>query len=168
MKAKSVLGEIAKASVYSEVLTPEYIKSAAAEKDMLKSADVGCIGTCVLSEIEGKKLFENLVANGPKIDIETHFAFAGKAEPPVDPRMTLWYRQPAADWNQALPLGNGRLGAMVFGGVRKDLIQLNDDTLWSGMPHNYNKKNAYQHLESKNFFLKRKRLRQQGWQTVSL
>ena len=140
------LGEIAKASVYSEVLTPEYIKSAAAEKDMLKSADVGCIGTWVLSEIEGKKLFENLVANGPKIDIETHFAFAGKAEPPVDPRMTLWYRQPAADWNQALPLGNGRLGAMVFGGVRKDLIQLNEDTLWSGMPHNYNKKNAYQHL----------------------
>jgi alpha-L-fucosidase 2 len=35
---------------------------------------------------------------------------------------------------------------MVFGGVKKDLIQLNEDTLWSGRPHNYNKKNAYQYL----------------------
>ncbi len=44
----------------------------------------------------------------------------------------LWYRQPAAKWEDALPLGNGRLGAMVFGGVQRERIQLNEDTIWNG------------------------------------
>jgi len=44
----------------------------------------------------------------------------------------LWYRQPAANWNEALPIGNGRLGAMVFGGVSDERIQLNEDTVWAG------------------------------------
>src|SRR5471032_1799873 len=48
---------------------------------------------------------------------------------------TLWYRQPAAHWEEALPLGNGRLGAMVFGRVAQERLQLNDDTLWSGAPY---------------------------------
>lgn len=48
--------------------------------------------------------------------------------------LRLWYRQPAMDWNEALPLGNGRLGAMVFGGLTLERIQLNDDTLYSGEP----------------------------------
>lgn len=47
---------------------------------------------------------------------------------------TLWYTNPAKDWNEALPLGNGRLGAMVFGGVQNELIQLNEQTLWTGGP----------------------------------
>lgn len=46
----------------------------------------------------------------------------------------LWYRQPAKDWNEALPVGNGRLGAMVFGGVADERIQLNEDSLWDGFP----------------------------------
>ncbi|MBC7893051.1 MAG: glycoside hydrolase family 95 protein, partial [Sphingobacteriaceae bacterium] len=48
----------------------------------------------------------------------------------------LWYRQPARNWNEALPLGNGRLGAMVFGRTGEELIQLNEATLWSGGPVN--------------------------------
>jgi alpha-L-fucosidase 2 len=48
--------------------------------------------------------------------------------------LMLWYRQPAQQWVEALPIGNGRLGAMVFGGVRAERLQLNDDTLWSGGP----------------------------------
>lgn len=44
----------------------------------------------------------------------------------------LWYRQPAANWNEALPIGNGRLGAMVFGGVQSERIQLNEDSIWAG------------------------------------
>ena len=44
----------------------------------------------------------------------------------------LWYRAPAASWNEALPVGNGRLGAMVFGGVTDERLQLNEDTVWSG------------------------------------
>jgi alpha-L-fucosidase 2 len=47
---------------------------------------------------------------------------------------TLWYRAPAADWLEATPIGNGRLGGMVFGGDIREQIQLNEDTLWSGGP----------------------------------
>ncbi len=46
----------------------------------------------------------------------------------------LWYKKPAATWTEALPIGNGRLGAMVFGNVSEELIQLNESTLWSGGP----------------------------------
>ena len=46
--------------------------------------------------------------------------------------MRLWYRQPAEDWNSALPLGNGKLGAMVFGRPLRERIQLNEDSVWSG------------------------------------
>lgn len=48
------------------------------------------------------------------------------------PRLGLWYDKPAGSWNEALPVGNGRLGAMVFGGMETERIQLNDDTLWAG------------------------------------
>jgi len=50
-----------------------------------------------------------------------------------DQRM-LWYRAPARVWEEALPVGNGRLGAMVFGGVADECLQLNEDTLWAGSP----------------------------------
>lgn len=61
-------------------------------------------------------------------------------------RLTLWYAQPAGTWNEALPLGNGRLGAMVFGGVEQERLQLNEDTLWSGGPHCYDNPEAYEYL----------------------
>ena len=48
--------------------------------------------------------------------------------------MELWYRAPASAWTQALPLGNGRLGAMVYGGTREETVCLNEDTFWSGYP----------------------------------
>jgi alpha-L-fucosidase 2 len=52
--------------------------------------------------------------------------------------LKLWYDKPARNWNEALPVGNGRLGAMVFGNVNEELIQLNEETLWSGGPANTN------------------------------
>lgn len=48
-------------------------------------------------------------------------------------KMILWYRQPAKDWNEALPVGNGRLGAMVFGNPLLERIQLNEESIWAGM-----------------------------------
>jgi alpha-L-fucosidase 2 len=45
--------------------------------------------------------------------------------------LTLWYDKPAKDWNEALPIGNGSLGAMIFGAAKEDLIQLNEQTLWT-------------------------------------
>ncbi|MCX7604773.1 MAG: glycoside hydrolase family 95 protein [Bryobacteraceae bacterium] len=50
------------------------------------------------------------------------------------PAFRLWYDEPASHWNEALPIGNGRLGAMVFGGVPEERLQINDDTLVSGAP----------------------------------
>ncbi len=53
------------------------------------------------------------------------------APPPASP-LTLWYRQAATNWNEALPVGNGRLGAMIFGGIAEERIQLNENSLWDG------------------------------------
>lgn len=59
--------------------------------------------------------------------------------------LRLWYRQPAEHWEEALPLGNGRIGAMVFGGVERERIALNEDTLWSGYPRDTDVRGAAQH-----------------------
>ncbi|MBX3083522.1 MAG: glycoside hydrolase family 95 protein [Anaerolineae bacterium] len=56
--------------------------------------------------------------------------------------MKLWYTTPAQAWTNALPIGNGRLGAMVFGGVTQERLQLNEDTLWSGVPRQWNNAKA--------------------------
>jgi alpha-L-fucosidase 2 len=58
----------------------------------------------------------------------------------------LWYRQPATLWEEALPVGNGRLGAMIFGGVDQERIQFNESTVWNGEPHDYAHPGASQHL----------------------
>jgi len=55
----------------------------------------------------------------------------------VPSELELWYETPAASWVEALPLGNGRIGAMVFGKPEQELIQLNEGTLWGGGPHDY-------------------------------
>lgn len=57
---------------------------------------------------------------------------------PTTSPLKLWYRQPAVQWVEALPVGNGRLGAMVFGGVATERLQLNEDTLWSGPTPTWN------------------------------
>ena len=54
-------------------------------------------------------------------------------QPPEEP-LSLWFKQPAAIWEDALPLGNGRVGAMIYGGVAKERITLNENTLWAGPP----------------------------------
>ncbi len=54
----------------------------------------------------------------------------GNAQP-----LRLWYDQPATQWVEALPVGNGRIGAMIFGGVEDELLQLNESTLYSGDPY---------------------------------
>jgi alpha-L-fucosidase 2 len=66
---------------------------------------------------------------------------------PETPDLTLWYTKPAGPWEEALPIGSGRLGAMVFGGVADERIQFNEDTLWTGKPHDYVRAGAGDQLE---------------------
>lgn len=60
---------------------------------------------------------------------------------------TLWYNQPAKVWEEALPVGNGRLGAMIFGNPYHETIQVNEESLWSGAPINSNNPEAREHLD---------------------
>ena len=61
----------------------------------------------------------------------------------LDPATTLWYDAPAERWTEALPVGNGRLGAMIYGRTDKEIIQFNEDTLWTGQPTDYAHKDAH-------------------------
>ncbi len=65
---------------------------------------------------------------------------------PDDNTNRLWYDHPATVWLEALPLGNSRMGAMVYGGTDVEEIQLNEETFWSGGPHNNNSTTSLQHL----------------------
>ncbi|HPV17025.1 MAG TPA: glycoside hydrolase family 95 protein [Bacteroidales bacterium] len=61
-------------------------------------------------------------------------------------KLKLWYEQPASSWVEALPIGNGRLGAMIYGGESTDHIQFNEETLWTGRPHDYSHEGASEYL----------------------
>jgi len=65
----------------------------------------------------------------------------------TNPSLTLWYDKPAAEWTESLPLGNGRIGAMVYGETENETIQFNEETLWSGQPHDYANPGAHNYLE---------------------
>ncbi|MCH7228395.1 glycosyl hydrolase family 95 catalytic domain-containing protein [Haloferula sp. A504] len=58
----------------------------------------------------------------------------------------LWYEKPAEKWTEALPIGNGRLGAMVFGGTDEEHLQINEETIWTGKPRHYHNEGAVEHL----------------------
>jgi len=69
----------------------------------------------------------------------------GEAPPPQGDLVS-WYHQPAGKWIEALPIGNGRLGAMIFGYVDEERVQFNEDTLWTGQPHEYQHEGAVKFL----------------------
>lgn len=62
--------------------------------------------------------------------------------------LKLWYNKPAVKWTEALPIGNGRIAAMIFGGIENDRIQFNEETLWTGEPRKYSRPGAYKYLDS--------------------
>ena len=64
----------------------------------------------------------------------------------ADPTTTLWFDKPATRFHQSLPLGNGRIGAMVFGGVDEERIVLNESSVWSGSPEDADRPDAHQAL----------------------
>ena len=87
---------------------------------------VTAISLALAYSAEAKK--GSKASNSPSAD-----TFSGEAQAPFNP-LALWYRQPADGWKAALPIGNGRLGAMVYGGVSLERICLSEISLWSGAP----------------------------------
>ncbi len=73
-------------------------------------------------------------------------AVVSAAQPAADSSLVLWYEMPARHFTQSLPLGNGRLGMMVFGGIDKDRIVLNEESLWSGSPSDNDRPDAHKRL----------------------
>ncbi|GAA1708322.1 glycoside hydrolase family 95 protein [Isoptericola hypogeus] len=91
-------------------------------RELLRSTGVAAAGAVVLG---GQDVASAADAEGP-----------GPADTETNP-LRLWYTAPAAAWLEALAVGNGRLGAMVFGGVAAETLMLNEDTVWAGGPHDY-------------------------------
>lgn len=84
---------------------------------------------------EDKPKRSGTVAAGPWQVLSTeHGPPETRATPGVRQESRLWYRQAASGWLEVLPIGNGRLGAMVWGGAEQERFDLNIDTLWSGGP----------------------------------
>ena len=65
----------------------------------------------------------------------------------ADSGFKLTFDRPANKWVEAFPVGNGRIGAMVFGGTEEERVQINESTLWGGVPHDYTNPEAYSHLD---------------------
>jgi alpha-L-fucosidase 2 len=79
-----------------------------------------------------------LKANQQKVFTAADFQSSEPSDKPADKGdFVLWYSRPAEKWDEALPIGNGRMGAMIFGGVAVERIQFNEDTLWTGQPQTY-------------------------------
>jgi alpha-L-fucosidase 2 len=70
----------------------------------------------------------------------------GTADAQQSQPLKLWYKKPATQWEEALPIGNGALAAMIYGGVATEQIQFNEETLWTGEPRSYAHKGASAHL----------------------
>ena len=86
------------------------------------------------------------IAKRPGVEQVAVAQVGSDTTPPANTAETVWCSRPAADWFAAFPIGNGRLGAMVHGGVASELLTLNEDTLWSGEPHDYQRPGAHKVL----------------------
>ncbi len=137
-------GDMARVAIYSRALSETEITRLAKEPDR-RSLGLEARVADWDFRAPGRLAYVSETPSG-RLELSHPARLTGSAPPPPQPRTTLWYRQPAADWNQALPLGNGRLGAMVFGGIEHELLQLNETTLWSGRPHSYAIKGASSNL----------------------
>ncbi|BCU78407.1 glycoside hydrolase N-terminal domain-containing protein [Luteolibacter sp. LG18] len=119
-------GDIESLAMYRRALTPDEVAGLQASNQRAG----GLSGEWSFSKVEGRTI-QPTAGNVPLI---ASIKIAGSAKGPETP-LHLWYRQPAREWVEALPFGNGRLGGMYFGGVERDRIQLNEDTIWSGGPY---------------------------------
>ena len=134
-------GRIREAAIYNRALTPaEIARRFAAPASTPVAALPGVLGDWTFDAASGiniHPLAGFLIMGNGRENVD----FSDESSAPQGP-LNLWYRRPAQVWEEALPLGNGRLGAMVFGGVAQEHLQLNEDTFWSGGPYDPNNPDA--------------------------
>ena len=130
-------GHILRAAVYGRVLTPDEIARRAASGPHVAASLPGAIGEWRFTNVLGRAIMPIAGTVVLRLGAEKgdqNVIFTGEVPPPAQP-LTLWYRRPAKEWLEALPLGNGRLAAMVYGGVETERLQLNEGTVWAGGPY---------------------------------
>jgi alpha-L-fucosidase 2 len=120
------VGSISYLAVYDHALNPDEV----AQLDSPHIKMAGLVGSWQLKPGSGRKI-EPASGSVPLV-VPTGIK-AGVSAPANG--LTLWYARPAREWLESLPFGNGRLGGTVFGGVDRERIQLNEDTIWSGAPY---------------------------------
>ena len=93
------------------------------------------------------KLFVYVIASQIFLPAQSSCKSIGQGSSVISKRdMVLWYKQPGEKWLEGLPIGNGLIGAMVFGGVPEERIALNESSFWSGRPHNYDDPGAFNYF----------------------
>ena len=122
---------------YSRGTTLFYANSTTAIRIVLYMA-----GALVAELVSGA---QNVAGASSSANADPVVRFEGESNAPDEP-LCLWYRRPAREWVEALAVGNGRLGAMIFGAVDKERIQLNEDTLWAGGPYDPSSPDALEAL----------------------
>ena len=137
-------GRIREGAIYSHALTAATLAQHAL--GAVGEEDAGLLARWKFEEKPGRKILP--VAGALALQVagvaeisDSGLPFTGETQAPAEP-LSLWYRRPASTWTEALPIGNGRLGAMVFGRVAQERLQLNEDTLWAGGPYDQNNTNA--------------------------
>ena len=143
-------GRILRAAVYGRALTADEVSKRAAST--APGSLPGVLGEWAFTEKPGTKI--DPVAGKLALQVakpgsgssrsaisEFTGELTGESQAPEEP-FSLWYRRPAKQWVEALAIGNGRLAAMVFGGITRERIQLNEDTLWGGGPYTPDNTNA--------------------------
>jgi alpha-L-fucosidase 2 len=137
-------GEMARVAIYSRALNADEVARLASAPDHESLHLEGRVADWDFRR-PGLDAYVSIAAGA--LVLKHPVEIMGKLAAPPQRLSSLWYRQPAANWNEALPIGNGHLGAMVFGRIDEELLQLNDDTLWSGKPHSYAVEGAASHLD---------------------
>lgn len=137
-------GRILRAAVYGRALTAEELASRGASTQPASLPGVIAEWVFEPRSRETVKPTAGKIAlkiAGPMVQAPYGGEITGTAPRPEQP-LSLWYRRPAEKWSEALPIGNGRLGAMVFGGIENERLQFNEDTIWTGHPHEYHHEGA--------------------------